>query len=244
MSQVPSTVEPTHVVALTETWRVQAVAYSPDGAVLYVLHEDLALSLWAIGVHFWPWILGFCLAILTLACAVACVRILRRPQLAGHPHCRRCNYDLVGATDGPCAECGTDPTRSRPKVGKSRRRRAAPWMISLALAGAAYGALFLAGPRWEHWAASLVRWDSKLALDAALDGRAPWLSDYAAYRASVSAFVCLAISHAERGAIRHLPRGVRSVNEQGRGTWPRPLKLPDHNGFKRAQKSAQRSFVC
>lgn len=139
-------------------------------------------------VHFWPWILGCGLAIVTLVCAVSCIRILRRPQRTGHPHCRRCNYDLVGAQGAPCPECGTDLKRRRPKIGRSRRRRAAPWVASLVLAATVYGGLFAVGPRHQSWAASLLRWDSKLALNAVIDGRAPWLADYAGYRASISAF--------------------------------------------------------
>lgn len=54
------------------------------------------------------------------------LRILRRPQLLGHLHCRRCNYDLTHLdqpTPALCPECGTSTAAHRPRAGSATSRR-------------------------------------------------------------------------------------------------------------------------
>jgi hypothetical protein len=170
-------VDPSHAIALSDSWRVENVVFSPDSSALYVQYSDAVLSLWPVAVHFWPWILGVLVGLLGAICLTALFRIARRPQIAGHPHCRRCNYDLFGTTGQVCPECGLALTKRAPLLGRSRKQRALTWTLALTIGTVVYGALF-AFRGWEPWTATLFRFDSAAALRIAKSGRAAWLERF------------------------------------------------------------------
>jgi len=61
-------------------------------------------------------------------------RVLARAQQRGRVYCRRCNYDLTGATSTTCPECGSSVVRRRPVQGRSSPRRLAlPLLVFLPL---------------------------------------------------------------------------------------------------------------
>jgi hypothetical protein len=103
--------------------RVQSVVFGADNHI-YATISDTSLNAWSIVVYYWPEVLGAILALVLLTLFVPIIRIARRPQVAGAPHCRRCNYDLSASpADGPCPECGVELARVRPIRGRARRRR-------------------------------------------------------------------------------------------------------------------------
>jgi len=69
---------------------------------------------------------GSALLVILLLLLALVLRVLRRPQLLGHLHCRRCNYDLT-RLDHPipslCTECGTSTAAHPPRPGASLSRR-------------------------------------------------------------------------------------------------------------------------
>lgn len=113
---------------------VDSIALSPDGSVAWftsacpTIDVARALDLASRGLLYAQ------LALAAIVLAFGLARILRRPRTPGHPHCRRCNYDLSGqALTSPCAECGVDPGSRRPIIGRTAKRRLRPWIIATAV---------------------------------------------------------------------------------------------------------------
>src|SRR3954468_18349950 len=69
-------------------------------------------------------------AALLAASAAAVAYAVRGRRVDGHPHCRRCGFDLFGtpADSARCAECGADLKRRRAvRTGRRQRRRGGLW---------------------------------------------------------------------------------------------------------------------
>src|SRR5262245_2460498 len=150
--------EPIHDIPLTRMPFLEAVRFAPDGR-LYVHEMEATLNLWRLAVHYWPELLGGVSALMLVVLAVPILRVLRRPRIVGALHCRRCNYDLTDTPAGKlCPECGVDPAKRRPVVGRSTRRRLA-WPVGMALVVLLlYSGLHLARAPRESWLNEEFNW--------------------------------------------------------------------------------------
>lgn len=176
-TKVDQTLEPTHRIKFEGSDRIAHVSFSPDGNTAYCLVAAQRIDLWALGRQWWPELLGGALTLLVLAYLLVLLRVLRRPQIRGTPHCRKCNYDVTvqapasvlprserryPAPGTLCPECGTDLSRKRPRRGRTSARRLLVPSILLAICAAGYIALHAArvprtGPlnnapeMWSSW---------------------------------------------------------------------------------------------
>lgn len=146
---------------------VRSVAFSPDGGTLYVHYEVGAIDVWPIVVFYWPEWVGALVALGTVAALWCVVRVSRRPQVKGAPHCRACNYDLSahagvrgagerggfeGAAGAKCPECGVGLDVRRPRRGRGMARRLAPAVGAWVVLVGAYAGVWAAA-----WASGGVR---------------------------------------------------------------------------------------
>ncbi len=152
--------EPTHHVAFPGVQFVWTVDFSPDGRVAYCLVDGSGVDLWAAGVSRWPQVLGGLLGVLLLVYALIVLRVRRRHQVKGEPHCRRCNYNLVShapdsvkkgaarrlpAAGTLCPECGVDVSKRLPRKGRSFVRRVWVATTFFLLCAAGYLSMFVLG---------------------------------------------------------------------------------------------------
>jgi hypothetical protein len=145
----PGLIPPNHLIQFPQGPSVTSLVFSPDGSTLYATVQSNLLNIGAFldaTAHYWFTPLA---AIVLLIAFLRIRRILHTPQLAGHPHCARCNYNLTGHRSGPCPECGVDPAHRKPRPGRTTRRRLAPWLAtSIPLVIAAI-VLWIWIPRWS-----------------------------------------------------------------------------------------------
>ncbi|MBX3402376.1 MAG: hypothetical protein KF699_03085 [Phycisphaeraceae bacterium] len=176
-TKVDQTLEPTHRIKFDGSDRISHISFSPDGHTAYCLVPGQRVDLWALGREWWPELLGGVLTLLVLAYLLVLLRVLRRPQRRGAPHCRNCNYDVTvqaphsvlprrerqqPARGTLCPECGADLSRKRPRRGRTTARRLLVPTAFIALSAAAYIGLHIArvprtgppnsGPEvWSSW---------------------------------------------------------------------------------------------
>ncbi|MBX3407943.1 MAG: hypothetical protein KF869_14385 [Phycisphaeraceae bacterium] len=176
-TKVDQTLEPTHRIKFDGSDRISHISFSPDGHTAYCLVPGQRVDLWALGREWWPELLGGVLTLLVLAYLLVLLRVLRRPQRRGAPHCRNCNYDVTvqaphsvlprrerqqPARGTLCPECGTDLSLRRPRRGRSLARRMLVPSVLLGVCAAGYIALHAArvprtGPLgnapevWSSW---------------------------------------------------------------------------------------------
>jgi hypothetical protein len=141
MQQQPDLIEPAAEIAFPQSGFIQA-AFGRDSSTLIVQTDENAINLFGLGVHFWPEILGGLTFLLVLWALLRWWRASRTPRLAGQPHCRRCGYCLTGLTEDRCPECGTPPSKRRPIIGRSLKRRVGPLLTLACIAALGYGALW------------------------------------------------------------------------------------------------------
>jgi hypothetical protein len=101
------TLQPIHRLPFTDLGHhgVHAIAMNPVAPTVYIhVHQQVVDPL-AAALAYWPWVLSPVAAVILAFTAWRTLRILPRRQRPGVPYCRRCNYDLSGAT----AERGIAP---------------------------------------------------------------------------------------------------------------------------------------
>jgi hypothetical protein len=106
--------------------------FSGDSSTVYVSLRGDTVNIGALldlTFHWWFTILA---SLVLLVCIARTLRILRRPQTPSAPHCRKCNYNLAGAThaNGTCPECGTSASSHPPTIGRRFWPRARAWCLS------------------------------------------------------------------------------------------------------------------
>jgi hypothetical protein len=173
----PGLIPPNHLIQFPQGPSVTSLVFSPDGSTLYATVQSSLLNIGAVldaTAHYWFTPLA---AIVLLIAFLRIRRILHTPQVAGQPHCARCNYNLAGHRSGPCPECGVDPTQRKPRPGRTTRRRLAPWLAtSIPLVVAAI-VLWIWIPRWSVGAFSRLDIMSESLgplADKHLQGRLRW----------------------------------------------------------------------
>ena len=141
MQSQPDLIQPAAEIAFTNQTSVQA-AFGRDSNTLIVQSSENAINLFGLAVYFWPEIFGGLTFLLVAWTLLRWWRVARTPRLVGQPHCRRCNYCLTGLTQDRCPECGNPPSKRRPIIGRSLKRRAGPLLAVASVAALAYGALW------------------------------------------------------------------------------------------------------
>ena len=185
---------PDRVLRIQPEAQVHAMAVSPDGRTAYALMTARDIELTALAVRFWPELLA---AIACLWTARRVLGVLRRPQDAGAPHCRKCNYILTGLSSQRCPECGTVLTaRTRVRGRSTWRRLVVPAGLFAVAAGMYLGANHRA-PRCPAIPQSLqcrAVWPATWAMDR----NVRWLRPYIEERD------LLAAVDLQRGGIRRV----------------------------------------
>jgi hypothetical protein len=123
------TLPPLHRIAFPADERIVAAVFSSDGTVLRVVTDRRAVNVWALGIYYWPEILGCLSGIAAVVCIRKVLSVRRNPQIVGAPHCRNCNYCLAGLVSDRCPECGA--LKKRFRSGKTAIRRALPFVVAL-----------------------------------------------------------------------------------------------------------------
>lgn len=154
------TIEPSRRIDAGDLLGFPSLDFSPDGATLYFAETASSINLWSAGVALWPEILGAVAALCAILAVWVILRVRRRPQTVGAPHCRGCNYNVVaqapdavkrGADRRPpppgtlCPECGADLARRPPRRGRSALRRAAPVVAPALLVALVYTSFLIVG---------------------------------------------------------------------------------------------------
>jgi hypothetical protein len=182
---------------------IWSATFSPDGRTAYCQVNGQGIDLWAAGLSKWPGLLGGGLGAVLLIYLLVLSRILRRSQVAGEPHCRRCNYHLISQAPQSvkkgaervipspgtlCPECGVDLARKRPVRGKPTIRRLWPATAALLLCAGAYAWLFFAGVPRSAGAPNAPQFWSRYVDDLAEKYQIDWLL---AHRVPVSRVMCV-----------------------------------------------------
>jgi hypothetical protein len=153
---------------------VRSAVFAPDRPSIYVHLNMEVFDAWRALVWYWPEVLGAALGVATIAALLIAWRVARRRQVAGAPHCRRCNYDLSPqvergergkfrppADEGArCPECGVLIARARPVRGRRTWVRLSPLAAAWAVLAGGYGAMLIAGVAREGRATYWFDWSS------------------------------------------------------------------------------------
>ncbi|HVP72865.1 MAG TPA: hypothetical protein VMS30_03955 [Phycisphaerales bacterium] len=117
---------------------VTGATLSADGQSLLLVRARQSVDVWDALTYWWPE-LSIILALLTLL--IIGLRVSKRPNALGEPHCRRCGYMLRNLQETRCPECGYARAVQHPRYGRRR-----VWRIALLAAIAlAYGAVLRTG---------------------------------------------------------------------------------------------------
>lgn len=171
---VNSGILPTHRVPLPPNEKALGATFSVDGQTLFVQTWGRGvINVWEVLIFYWPELLGVLTILTGLLCLLAIRLIVRRKQIVGEPHCRRCGYCLRGLSHSQCPECGVPSTR--PIVGRSLARRLLLPLGIFAFVVASYGGLWLLSaprlikaPNWlQWWSCAMSDWVQIMKLDAA-----------------------------------------------------------------------------
>src|SRR5262245_33481417 len=103
------TLEPSHT--LTFGTDVTGATLSPDGSALLLVRARHSVDVWDALTYWWP---ELSIALALLALLVIGIRVSKRPNSLGEPHCRRCGYMLRNLQQARCPECGYERAMRRP----------------------------------------------------------------------------------------------------------------------------------
>ena len=118
--------------------RLDLVEPAPDGHHVIAQMDVPAINVWSLGTFYWP---EAALVAGTVASLIILRRVLRRKQVIGQFHCRKCNYQLTALAALQCPECGTAISKRTRMKGRRRGWRLALLVIVVL----SYATLYLTG---------------------------------------------------------------------------------------------------
>lgn len=154
-------IQPAVEISLSGGGSVQA-AFGRDSDTLIVQTSESAINLFSLAIYFWPEFLGVLTFLLIAWALLHWWRVARAPRQVGQPHCRCCGYCLTGIAEDRCPECGIPPSKRRPIIGRSLKRRVGPLVSIACIIALLYGALWtLQAPRVGYVNSLLSIWSPK-----------------------------------------------------------------------------------
>lgn len=114
---------------------LEQVTIAPRGDMAWFTARTRAIDLYRLNEDVGTSVVFALLVIVLATLAIIGVRVLQKPRIVGHRHCRRCNFDVEGLVAKICPECGCDLAKRRPVLGRSRARRfGVPALVTLLIA--------------------------------------------------------------------------------------------------------------
>lgn len=239
ITQTPVVIQPEKAVEFPGSNDIHSVAFSPDGEILYIAIDAQSIDLWKAAVSAWKEIFGVAAGLIALITVLVILRVRAKAQTPGHPHCRKCNYDVLGqapkaicrgrerqrpAPGTLCPECGVDLHRRPPRRGRSAARRLAiPVTVGLAFV-LTYGVMLAIGlpptGRASTWftlfSERIDGWAERNQIDRLLDFKMP-VTRIVKMRTEDRSIVGTLASRRGRTATNMLvsPNGDRLVTAEG-----------------------------
>jgi hypothetical protein len=100
------------------------VLFDAQRSLVYIRALEWTPYGWGLVKWYAPDVGAIVLIIILILGVTRVRRVLRNRQVPSRWYCSRCNYELTGPdAAGLCPECGIDCAKSRPKRGRSTRRR-------------------------------------------------------------------------------------------------------------------------
>ncbi len=179
MSDQP--LSPSGVFTYPGDTQIHDVIVLPDGLHALVLLRIGSVNVWSVLVYYWVELLAVVGVSLVF---VFLWRLLRRSRVIGKPHCRRCNYLLVGFGGEVCPECGIALTSRNRIIGRPRRLPIAIALTLLVSVVAGYVTGRTRLPRMGS-VSTWCQWLSPGLYDWAWHADHDWLHRHKSWRARV-----------------------------------------------------------
>ncbi len=179
MSDQP--LSPSGVFTYPGDTQIHDVIVLPDGLHALVLLRIGSVNVWSVLVYYWVEILAVVAVSLVF---VLLWRLLGRSRVTGEPHCRRCNYLLVGFDGKVCPECGIALTSRNRIIGRPRRL---PIVIALTMLVGIVAGYVTGRPRLPRTGSvsTWCQWLSPGLYDWAWHAGHDWLARHKSWRSRV-----------------------------------------------------------